>query len=282
MASTSKVSETVCPNCKTDEYVFWGEERGFSTVRCSECRLLYVNPRPNPELIHEAVKTGAHSAEADGLVVTARHAPGKVEFYRRHLGAIFQDVWRAGKPVSWVDVGAGYGEVIEAVSSIAPAGSYVEGLEPMRPKANAARARGLNIVEDYLQPNHPKADIISVVNVFSHIPEFDEFLSLVRSVLKPNGQLFIETGNLADMERRSDFPGELGLPDHLVFAGEPQLRQFLDRGGFDVVKIRKVKTDGFIPFIKNVVKRLIGRPVVLRMPYTSAYRSLLIRAQLRQ
>src|SRR3546814_11212966 len=113
MASTSKVSETVCPNCKTDEYVFWGEERGFSTVRCSECRLLYVNPRPNPELIHEAVKTGAHSAEADGLVVTARHAPGQVEFDRRPLGAIFQDAWRTGTAASWVAGWAGQGEAHE-------------------------------------------------------------------------------------------------------------------------------------------------------------------------
>lgn len=204
----------------------------------------------------------------------------EVRDYRRTLGVLFDDVWNRGRPLSWLDVGAGYGEVLEAVTALAPAGSHVEGLEPMRSKADAARQSGFTITEDYLRPEHPKVDIISVVDVFSHIPSFSAFLADVRSVLRPGGELFVETGNLADLGRRDEFPGELGLPDHLVFAGEKQLLGYLDRAGFQTVRIERRQVDGVVNLAKNVVKTLLGRPGAVRLPYTSKYRQLLVRARL--
>jgi SAM-dependent methyltransferase len=201
--------------------------------------------------------------------------------YRRILGRLFEDVWQRGQPVSWVDVGAGYGEVVEAVAALAPAGSSVEGREPMQPKAAAARARGLPVVHGYLTADHDKVDFVSVVDVFSHIPDFSSFLELIRAVLKPGGEVFIETGNLADLGERNEFPGELGLPDHLVFAGEAQLRGYLERAGFEVVKLEGEAVDDWLNLVKNVVKKLLGRPVKLAWPFTSRYRQLLVRARLR-
>ena len=233
------------------------------------------------DAISSAVRTGVHSAEAQHLDVRARRVPRKVGYYRRALGSLFADIWARQLPISWLDVGAGYGEVLEAVSSLAPTGSQLEGLEPMKYKADEARARGLTMTEDYLRPDHAKVDIISVVDVFSHIPSFGQFLGDVRSVLRPGGELFVETGNLADLTRRNEFPGELGLPDHLVFAGEKHLRGYLEQGSFDVVGVESRRIDGATHLAKNLVKKLLGRPVLLSLPYTSRYRSLLVRARLR-
>jgi SAM-dependent methyltransferase len=151
----------------------------------------------------------------------------------------------------------------------------------MRPKAEHARARGLAIVEDYLRPGRDEVDFVSVVDVFSHIPDFDRFLGDVRSVLSPCGEIFVETGNLADLADRQEFPGELGLPDHLVFAGEVHLRGYLERAGFEIVRVERARIDGVANLVKNAVKKLIGRPAVLGVPYTSDYRQLLVRARLR-
>ena len=271
----------VCPYCGSDRHHLWAEEAGFRAVRCDACALLYCNPRPPMDAISSAVRTGVHSVEAQHLDVRARRVARKVTYYRRALGSLFRDVWERPRPITWLDVGAGYGEVLEAVRSLAPAGSHFEGLEPMKFKADQARARGLTMTEDYLRPDHPKVDIISVVDVFSHIPSFSRFLGDVRSVLLPGGELFVETGNLADLNRRDEFPGELGLPDHLVFAGENHLRGFLEQGGFDILRVESRRIDDAANLAKNVVKKLIGRPVLLSLPYTSRYRSLLVRARLR-
>lgn len=270
-----------CPYCGNRSHMPWAQELGFTTVRCASCSLLFCNPRPASALIDTAVRTGAHTPEAGGIVVTARRVPAKVRRYRRLFAELFEDIWAAGRPVSWLDVGAGYGEVLEAVRMLAPAGSRVSGLEPMHPKAVKARERGLEIVEDYLRPDLPKVGVISVVDVFSHIPDFEAFLSELRQVLEPGGEVFLETGNLADLEDRGEFPYELGLPDHLVFAGEKHVIGYLDRAGFDVIAIRRERIDGLLNLAKNAVKKIVGRPAAFGWPYTSKYRQIQLRARLR-
>jgi SAM-dependent methyltransferase len=277
----ARLESIPCPYCGSARHRPWAQELGFTAVRCLDCALLYCNPRPAQALIDAAVRTGAHGPEAQGLVVTARRLGSKVSRYRRVFGEMFDDLWRAGRPVSWLDVGAGYGEIVEAVQALAPPGSRIAGLEPMRPKAAAARARGLQIVEDYLRPGQPKVQVVSVVDVFSHIPDFGAFLADVRAVLEPGGELFVETGNLADLDRREQFPYELGLPDHLVFAGEKHLQGFLERAGFEVVRTRRWRIDGLLNLAKNGVKKLIGRPAAFGIPYTSRYRQIQLRARLR-
>ena len=270
-----------CPYCGAADYAPWASELGFVAGRCAGCGLIYVNPRPTQNLISAAVRTGAHGAEAKGLRVTSRRIPSKVSRYRALLGHLFSDVWNSGKAVSWLDVGAGYGEVVEAVTQLAPAGSRVEGVEPMAPKAANARARGLPVDEGYLRPTHPKVDFVSLVDVFSHLPDFGAFLNDVVAVLEPNGEMFIETGNLADLSERNEFPGELGLPDHLVFAGERHMRGFLERAGFEIVRVEGIRIDDVPNLIKNIVKKALRRPAQICFPYQSGYRQLLIRARLR-
>jgi hypothetical protein len=270
-----------CPYCGSSKNKPWAQERGFMAVRCQDCRILFCNPRPSQTLIDSAVQTGRHGPEAQGLVVTSRRVGAKVARYRRVFADMFGDLWRAGEPISWLDVGAGYGEVLEAVRALAPPGSRILGLEPMRPKALAARMRGLEIVEDYLRPGQSKVRVVSVVDVFSHVPDFSAFLADVREALESDGELFIETGNLADLEIRDDFPYELGLPDHLVFAGERHIIGYIQRAGFEIVSIRRKRIDGVVNLAKNVVKKFIGRPAVFGLPYASRYRQIQIRARLR-
>ncbi|WP_332742528.1 class I SAM-dependent methyltransferase [Hydrogenophaga sp.] len=270
-----------CPCCGTNSNTPWGEELGFSVVRCIECRLLYVNPILKSNCIDVAVREGLHSIGGNQLDVRSRRVPRKIRYYQSKLKVMFSDLWQSGKRIDWVDVGAGYGETLEAVRDLAPPGSVLVGVEPMKYKAEMARKQGLEIRNSYLEPGMFQADVISIVDIFSHIPDFHSFLQIVTKNLKTGGEIFLETGNLADLALRSEFPNELGLPDHLVFAGEPQVRRYLTEAGFDVIQIKKQRVDGFLSFCKSVVKKLLGRPVVLGIPYASHYRQLLIRARLR-
>jgi SAM-dependent methyltransferase len=270
----------VCPYCTSTASLPFADERGFTVVRCKDCRFLYVNPRPRQEVIAAAVETGVHDETAAKLNVIARLIENRVDEYRKILSWLFEDLWCKAQPVHWLDVGSGYGEVMEAVAGLAPPGSIIEGLEPMKPKADQAKARGLAVTNDYLRPSQPKAEIISVVDVFSHVPHFRSFLADIGNSLRPGGEVFIETGNLADLPDRDHFPGELGLPDHLTFAGERHMRGFLEEAGFQIANLRKLRIDNARYVAKNVLKRMLGRPVRLGMPYTSEYRRLLIRAKL--
>jgi len=231
-------------------------------------------------LINEAVKTGVHSDVDHGRTAISRRIGTKVTLYKKIIAHMFSDVWEKPRRISWLDVGAGYGELIEAVSALATPGSKIEGLEPMKPKADNARRRGLSIREDYLSAVREKYDFLSLINVFSHIPNFRDFLKDVKNVLNTNGEIFIETGNAGDLNNRRDVPTELDLPDHLVFAGEKHIIGYLTEVGFSIIKVKKMRKDGIISFFKSIIKKLLGRQIVLGIPYTSPFRSLLIRAKL--
>jgi 2-polyprenyl-3-methyl-5-hydroxy-6-metoxy-1,4-benzoquinol methylase len=276
------VEEIACPFCGELENLAWARENGFTAVKCLNCGLVYVNPRPVKSLIKEAVQTGVHRNVMHKRTAVNRAVGAKVCRYKKILSHMFNDVWHNSQEISWLDVGAGYGEVVEAVTALAPSGSKIEGIEPMQAKADRAKKRGLAIHEAYLDDVDEKYDFLSLVNVFSHIPDFRNFLIRdVKRVLKRNGEIFIETGNIGDLVSSKEIPTELDLPDHLVFAGEKHIIGYLTEAGFSVLEIRRIRKDGVLNLAKNVVKRLIlRRQVVLALPYTSPYRSLLIRAKL--
>ncbi len=269
-----------CPYCGRSDGVPWAEENGFTAEKCGECGLVYVNPRPNQSLIQQAVKTGVHSDVDHGRTAVTRRVVSKVAYYKKIFSSMFDDVWRDTTTITWLDVGAGYGEIVEAVASLAPTGSEIEGIEPMHPKAEHARARGLNISEKYLHEVREKFDFVSLINVYSHIPDFRPFLKDVQAVLVDGGEFFLESGNIGDLIDSREVPTELDLPDHLVFAGEKHLTGCLTDAGFTIVSVKKLRKDGLVNFAKNIIKKLMGRYVMLAIPYTSNYRSILIRAKL--
>jgi len=275
------VESIPCPFCRTDDPKPWVVENGFTAVKCNQCGLIYVNPRPTQDLIDKGVETGHHDEVEGGRNVVGRRSGRKVAIYRRTLGRMFKDVWSSQRPISWLDIGAGFGEVVEAVVSLAPRGSCIEGIEPMRPKAKHAQSRGLHVREGYLHAVDERFEFVSLIHVFSHLPDFRPFLADIKSVLKNKGEFYLETGNIADLRGSEDVPTQLDLPDHLVFAGERHIEGYLNEAGFEIVSLVRVRKDTVVNLAKQVVRKLQGRQVALVVPYTSQYRALQIRARLK-
>ena len=239
-----------------------------------------MSPRPSDELIANGVETGVHIEVDHGRTAVAYRIAKNVRRYKKIIGSLFADVWERGETISWIDVGAGYGEVVEAISELVAPGSRVGGIEPMKPKVADARARGLSVRHGYLSDVDEQFQFISLVNVFSHIPDFHDFLEQAKARLLPEGEMFIETGNIGDLGSNREVPTDLDLPDHLVFAGEQNMIDFLSRAGFSVVTIKSGRKDGFVNLAKNIARKMTGRNVTIALPYTSAYRTLFIRAKL--
>lgn len=272
------MNDSNCPCCNGRERTHWASEAGYDVVRCQTCSLLYVHPMPDPSVVDAAVKTGLQKLGGATVNVRSRRIRSKVGHYKRRLKPLLHDIISRNSPVTWVDVGCGYGEFIEALSALLPTGSRIIGVEPMAHKAAAARALGLEVVNDYLSANQFEADFISNIDVFSHIPDYRGFLSVVASNLRPGGQVIIETGNTADIGNRDQAPNELGLPDHLVFSGRDTMKRYFESSGFRIMHVTEERFDTLLQMTKNLVKLILGRPSYVRLPYTSAYRQVIYRA----
>lgn len=274
-----KLEHIVCPACDAADSDPWGAENGYQAVSCRQCGLLYVNPRPSGDTISEATRIGMHQTEAGQLNLVAKRSPHRIAAFSDRIRTMFRGEIAAGKPMRWLDVGAGYGETVEAAIAALPPGSEVLGVEPMQPKVKAAQALGLPIVEAPLDSLPGGYDVISLINVFSHIPDFRDFGAQITRLLVPGGSVWIETGNVANVSR-SDYPDRLYLPDHLVFAGPEQMTRILTDLGLTVVLVDPVRVDGPLYTLKGIVKSMLdGRPQ-LRLPWTSPFRQVHYKATL--
>jgi len=205
---------------------------------------------------------------------------GKVRLYRKVVSDVFGADIAAGRSVRWLDLGAGFGEFVEALIACLPSGSLVEGIEPMPAKVEVAERFGLPVKQRNISGVTATYDVVSLINVFSHIPDFGSFLDTIKSVLAPGGEIFVETGNAADLDSRSDFPYPLCLPDHLVFAGERHIEHFLKDKGFSLVSVNRRRADGLLNSVRQAIKSLLGSPAQPFIPYTSKYRTVFYRAKL--
>ena len=112
MANTEYIH---CPYCNCDDYEFWASENSFNAVKCSNCDFIYVNPRPKKAIIKKAVETGYHNELKERKSAISRRVPRKIHHYKKLFKSMFEDIWDTAEPISWLDIGAVYGEVIESI-----------------------------------------------------------------------------------------------------------------------------------------------------------------------
>ncbi len=275
MLARTQLETVDCPCCGSDGHRFWASENGYDAVKCTGCGTVYIRERPRSEDISAAARDGVHPTD-EGILDQRLHRQGwKVPFY----AGIVRRFFEGERGLTWLDVGAGNGEFVEAVRRALP-DSQASGIDPMEVKVRRAQQRGVPITAQTLEEVSGSYDVISIINVFSHVPDFDHFGSLIRARLKPGGSLFIETGNGGDLPSRADYPGELLLPDHLVFSGVDQMKATLDRLGFGRIEHYSRRTDHPLWAAKQMVKgALKGKPGLV-VPWTRKFRTVFYRAWL--
>lgn len=228
------MKSVVCYNCGSSRNEPYAEENGFHLVKCSECGLLYVNPRPSDDEISAAHRMGQHRGTR-AISVTGQFKSYQVRFYRRMLADVFGPTFNwHGK--SWLDIGCGHGELLVAVGQESRGETSTRGVEPNERKQTMARSRGLDVSYFDLKNHQEKYDVISLLNVFSHLPDPPSAIRQWSDLLKPGGQLLVETGDTANLAPNEHYR-PFYLPDHLSFANREIVINVLTRAGFTVSKI---------------------------------------------
>lgn len=235
-ARSTDLESVACYVCGSSGSSPWAQENGFQAVRCTGCELVYVSPRPTRASISLAAQSGLHEGHTTTDETGARD-PGKVKGYRERLRALYGTaglVERRG--ARWLDIGCGFGEFLEALRLESDGGLVTCGSEPNQRKASSARSRGLDVTFRDLASENTTYDYVSLLNVFSHLPHPPELLQQLRTKLRSGGEVVLQTGNWAELERDT-IPDRLHLPDHLSFGSEPIVRRVFEACGFSVVSV---------------------------------------------
>lgn len=269
-----ELEETRCPLCACHSSKLWGRENGYSMVKCRDCGLVYLNPRPTEASLRQARASGLHQTQGGTLDASHVRSAGKIRAYQRILARLIA----SERPVRWLDIGAGYGELLEAAQAVMPDHSSFLGTEPMQQKTQFCRSLGLSVTSQPLSSVKGTFDVITMFDVFSHLTDFREVLRDCRRLLSEDGKLLMKTGNGAELASARDYPGPLELPDHMVFAGRSQLSAFFQEAGFNVQRIEEERIDTLLRVMKEIRRAVIGKPTRPVFPYSSAFRVLYVLA----
>ena len=221
-----------CDCCGGTEWAPLFGERGFTLGRCGRCDLHYLDRMPAVETRLTEMEAG-HFAGEEEVVAAERHLVG--EQARSGKFSRYVELARRFAPTGrWLDVGCGAGVLLEQAQH---AGYEVEGIEltPDR-RATASARTGATVhaapVEDLGLPAG-SFDVISMIDVFSHLVSPTATLTELRRLLRPGGVIVMATGELLDgAEHRHMFNWCLG--DHLHWLGERTMDAYAAKVGLTV------------------------------------------------
>lgn len=144
---------------------------------------------------------------------------------------------RAGESGRVLDIGCGNGAWLRLAQD---AGWQAAGVEPDPVARGEAEKTGLEVrhlVDDWLdQPG--SFDVVTMSHVIEHVHDPLALLRVTHSLLRPGGQIFVDTPNIDAVGHKLYGPDWRGLepPRHLVLFNRASLSDALERTGFRKVR----------------------------------------------
>jgi 2-polyprenyl-3-methyl-5-hydroxy-6-metoxy-1,4-benzoquinol methylase len=270
--SEADLESVPCNVCGAVETTFVEYLRGrlsgypFPLVRCRNCGLLYLNPRPRPGVLHRLYTEQYFRGEGkeDGFDYTAEHGNPNDALNRGHdLRAIMH---LHPPPGRVLDVGCGVGGTMRGLLA---AGYDCRGVEVSEFAAAFARQHGYDVsCGDFLElDSEPDAfDVVVAIEVLEHVADPRAFIEKVYTVLKPGGLFYYTTGNFRwfALQRRLFGRAVMDLyltpEEHIYFLSTRDMRTYFRNAGFSTIFTPR------LPFNKDsaVLLRMLRRAHLIR------------------
>ena len=254
----------ICPLCKSQDNEECFSERGFTVCACNVCELFFIDPYPaSSDKVHERVLE--YNYDEIEILDPERRYRAETQYYKTYFPLLDQECEGAK---SILDIGCGTGYLLERLTKYP--NLIREGIELNNDRAKMARrVSGCKIhkipIEEFTSDT--KYDVITMINVLSHIPSFDSLFSSIRSLLNKNGKLILKVGEMKKNVRIWD-AFDWGIPDHLHFLGLNTMEFISRQYGFKINKHQRVPNsdDLFSPHtwkspgrstFRNIIKQIV-------------------------
>ncbi|MBI5591200.1 MAG: class I SAM-dependent methyltransferase [Deltaproteobacteria bacterium] len=124
------------------------------------------------------------------------------------------------------------------------------GIEPTAGTAAAARAKGIDIVEDFfggrlageLVARGKAADLMIANNVLAHVPDINDFLAGFALLLKPDGIATFEFPHLLSLASQNQF--DTIYHEHFSYLSLTAVNQIMQQNGLNIFDVEKLSTHG--------------------------------------
>jgi SAM-dependent methyltransferase len=124
------------------------------------------------------------------------------------------------------------------------------GIEPTASTANAARQKGVEIIQDFLnislagelRRQGRTVDLLVANNVLAHVPDIDDFSEACNTLLKPNGVFTCEFPHLLNLISQHQF--DTIYHEHFSYLSFGTVVNIFAKNGLSVFDVEKLGTHG--------------------------------------
>lgn len=232
-----------CPACGCNGSRAF-EKSGFQYDLCSECRTLYVNPRPESTAFSRYY-TESPSSEYWATTFYKVTADARREKLWKPKALMVRDImakYASPEDFTVIDVGGGYGLFAEEIAALVRNAPIV--IEPGPQLALVCRNKGFFVIEKFLEglvpadlPMEPK--VFVSFELFEHLHDPGLFLRHLGTLME-SGDLFIFTtlsGTGADILALWEDSKSVMPPHHLNFFNPYSVRILLRQCGLEVLEV---------------------------------------------
>lgn len=227
----------------------------YILLKCKNCGLVFLSPQPNWKELTKHYPESYYlesSGNNNSLFSVLMR-----KFDKMNRGIIIVPGGRL------LDVGCGNGDFL---SKIKQCGMDVFGIEPGTYGHMICKARGLNVVNSFLENSgFPDSffDVVTVNHVLEHTPDPKKTLSYIKRILKPSGVAIIQIPNLWSFAFliSHKYYIHLDVPRHLFHFTQQTLEAYAKDAGLKLIKVEYYTS--VMAILESLWLRLHHKPVSL-------------------
>ena len=202
---------------------------------CSDCRLVQTEDY-----------AGASDIFTDSYAYFSSYSRSWLEHAEKYVSAMVERFGLNEKSLV-VELAANDGYLLQYVKS---RGIPCIGVEPTASTAQAARAKGIEIVEKFfgvqlaqeMVGQAQAADLVAANNVLAHVPDINDFVSGVALLLKEDGVATFEFPHLINLVANNQF--DTIYHEHYSYLSLSTVSRIFERNGLSVFDVEEIPTHG--------------------------------------
>ncbi|SEG26565.1 class I SAM-dependent methyltransferase [Algoriphagus boritolerans] len=266
-----------CPLCKSGRFLNYTEitdhavtRETFILCKCSDCQLLFTNPRPSTTQIGPYYNFPEYFSHADKAKNLTQWIYQKTRNYNISKKVDFiQQFKKKGK---LLDYGCGTGEFLKEAKS---RGWKIAGIEPNEKARNQARLKLKDKVKYSLEEIKKEAsfDIITLYHVLEHIHDLRKTIKKLLNHLKSDGYLIIAVPNYEshDAKKYGKYWAGWDVPRHLYHFNTAAIESFKNEFDLELCSVKPMKLDSF--YVSLLSEGYLDKQTSLLTKYWKAFHS---------
>lgn len=217
-------------------------EELFDLVLDQDKQMLVTAPLPKPEDLSKYYESESYISHTDSRKGILPYCYQLIKKYSLQKKLKLINRLHAKKG-SILDIGAGTGEFLKQAENN---DWEIHGIEPNEKARELANKKGVFLTKEIGKLTNKKFDVITLWHVLEHLPNLDEEVKKIESLLKPDGTLIIAVPNYKSYDAHfyKEYWAAYDVPRHLWHFSKESMKKLFPKN-LKLISIKPMIFDSF-------------------------------------